>query len=458
METIPINFNHVTVIRVTLLILGVTFTWYMGSVKNKSRVAWLIMGFFAGMSVFFFTLLAEMTPKGILLDPILTISIALALTSISQIGYNFPHNDQPRERRAVLILYLICTGLMILLGAYHDFLIIRSGDISEESSTVNLYMFMLLPIMTLLTIGIFIRQMIYYTLRDCPKTSEILKISEVLRAFWYSPNAEIRILRSLIASMMFGLIPGIAQPLLQTGLINFLQAGYFINMGILLLVVAIFFTYLNSTLEQVSFIIKLVSIPLVTVLILLGIVGLIMTERLYLQAEYLRQVQLVQSYQAIKFNDLTILPKTVLYVVKRPLNTTAYQLLFSQQVGFDPIFLAGEDLLKAQNPTKFQPQITTADVTEFQQSTSLPVQSFLRFGKNINNSPYAVVDLLVTDLQSVTDKNLSRLSPDFAPFVIQTLYSNDNVWNTNSAKKPRKTRKLPCPKTFRAFRLISCNS
>ncbi len=43
METIPINFNHVTVIRVTLLILGVAFTWYMGSVKNKSRVAWLIM-------------------------------------------------------------------------------------------------------------------------------------------------------------------------------------------------------------------------------------------------------------------------------------------------------------------------------------------------------------------------------------------------------------------------------
>ena len=382
MERSQLLFGYESITRLTLIILGITFTYYLWQIKDKSRATWLLIASFICMTIAFVGLLSPIWTN--IAEPGLVIFVIISMSLLIRFGYDFPQHDQPRESRVTSLLSLcLCLGALGL-GIYYNYLLFVTPSAIDTIFTVNGLLYLLLLINILLTMALLLRQTIHrIAVMMPPQEGRLKRMWRVLTMLVVPPTNNIRILRNFAAGVSLALVPGLAEPLYQTGLLPIEVAIYMVDLGLLLMFFTFFITYLNGTHESVSFTLRLISVPLVTLLIILGVVGMITGRQFNQQSEHERQVQVLLAYKGIRDSDLSVLSEHISYITAKEPDEegrdTPYRVLFARPVDFSVEFLHAEDLFRRASPELFVPDISVSAADEFTQATSLRLESILRY-------------------------------------------------------------------------------
>ena len=385
MDTPQFLLGYESITRATLVILGITFTFCLWQIKNKSRATYLLIISFAFMTLSFAALFAPLWSN--FFEPLLVMSLVVSQGFLVQFAYHFPHKDQPRESWVALAsaccLFLTATGI----GSYYNYLYFTVPSAIEKIFAVYglLYLTLLLSILT--TIGFFLRQTIHRIRALLPREQSLpARLRQTAVMLVFPPTKDVRILRNFVIGISLGLVPGAADPISRSGLLGVETIRYMVDLGLLCMFFILFITYINSTHESLSFIIRLVSVPLITLLVMFGAVGLIAAIRLNKQSEHERQLQVVLAYHALIQDDLTALPKPVIYIAAKETagenSENPYRLIFSSRPDFHTQFLVDEDAFRQNSPELFTPDIPLDTSDAFRQMTALNAQNFLRYDGN----------------------------------------------------------------------------
>lgn len=382
METPLMLFGYQAITRLTLVILGLTLTFYLWQIKQKSIATWLFFFSFICMTLGFVALFIPLWLH--IVEPLQLIFLILSQALLIQFGYYFPIYDQPRESRMTCIISGVFLSGVLGLGGYYTSLFLTSPSAARMLSSIRGILYLLLLLHILLTLGLLFRQTIRRIGTEFSKQGNIPhRIQQAVTGFMHPPEKESRMLRNIVLGLSLGLIPGIAEPLYRTGMISRPTMTYMVDLGLLLMMFIVFVTYLNGTHESVSLTVRLVSVPLVTLLALFGTVGLITANRFNAQSEHERQTQMLLAYKAILDGDFTVLTEQFVYIATQDTTenaqNTPYRVLFVRDTDWGAQFLHDEDSIRQQAPSLFIPEVPVTASDEFRKTTSLQLESLLRF-------------------------------------------------------------------------------
>ncbi|MCP4542639.1 MAG: response regulator, partial [Chloroflexi bacterium] len=374
-----IIFGYQSITRLASFILVSILTFFLWRIKNKSQATKLLTITFICLTIAYG---AMFMPLGGYFEPITVIFIVFNSLFLTQFAYALPQkNEQTKESRFFLFLFVLLVLLTIGIGGVFSYQSLFNPSDLEAILTTNSLMYLMLPVSMLLTAIIFLRQIIYCS--PCPQQGILFRLKHGIMSIIRPPNREATTLRNLVLSISIGMTPALAEPLLYAGLISIMTAVYLVEIGSMVMIFAMFSSYLSYTIEQISFTIKLICIPLFTLLVILGSMGMISGSQLDVQLEHQRQLQLTLVYQALQRDQLTQMPDTVAYVVSRPVpvgdEQVAYDVHFAQSPDFDLQLLVIQDSLREQLGDWFAPLVPPTASLEFERFTLMPLQSYYRF-------------------------------------------------------------------------------
>ncbi len=361
-------FVYQSIAHLTLIIFGLTATYYLWRVQNKSIPTQLMLGFFGALTVAFTGLITRI--DDIYSDPIIVTGILVATGLLAQFAYYFPQNDQPTESRSILIFSIIIFVTTIGLGLFHNYLFAIDGSPDLIALSINL-MFLSIPIHLLVTMAVFIRRLLYLT---APHAGGSWQRHAYLMSV-APPDRATRMMRNFIFVILLGFVPGLSENLVRIGWMTVLVSIYLTNFGILITTFAFFLTYLNHAPERVSFTVKLVSVSLFVLLTIFSLVGVIITDRLQLQFETYRQSDVIQVYQALANDDIDFLPINISYIIQLSPDT-GYEVLFSRIPDFTAASFVTENELRLTNPISFITSMPASN--QFEQVIDTELTSFRR--------------------------------------------------------------------------------
>ncbi|MDM8520429.1 STAS domain-containing protein [Anaerolineales bacterium HSG6] len=375
MELNDVLLTDTSITRLTSALLAGILTFFLWQIKGKSpavnRLLWGFVWLTITYAMFFFPGLISYIK-----EPSLVISLMMTLLFLAQFAYFLPEHDQPLESRIVLGISVMFVMVEIGIGGYYSYLSATGHPDIILMLTMNGLMFIVIPVAILFTIGVIIRQAIH---RMTDKPAGIwAKTSYILRGLIFPPNHDVQTLRNFCFGFFMGLMPGIAEPLYQSGLISTTVAIYLVEIGSLIMIFILFFSYINHASEQISFTVKLVSIPLFTVLIIFGTAGFLITNQLNNRLEEERQLSLSLVYEALVDQQLTNLPDEVAYIVSRPTSDGEYTVEFDRP-NFDLQLLVEQDQVRQEIPILFEPLVEVTTSSVFVEHTGIQLESLYRF-------------------------------------------------------------------------------
>lgn len=371
MQSTDFFFIYQSITDVTLVIFGLTATFYLWQIKDKSTSSWLMFGFFASLTVVFTALFIRIAEY--ITDPIMLLGAMSAMGFLTQFAYHLPTNDQPKEAKIVLIISTTFVAGVIILAGYINCLIFLGYSLEDAGQLLNLAFFAVPPHL-IMVFALFIRRLLHLT----PATKQSWW-GKLRIALLNPPNPDTRILRNIIGILLLNFAPNVADTLARLGLITIQAASYTVTSGLLLTIFCLFLVYVNYTPQQASFTIKLVSVSLFTILIIFSAVGIIATSFANQRFEIERQINLIQTYYSLQHEEIDFIPNSVGYIFHLSSSQpNRYELIFNRSTELDLEMFIAEDEQRQNYPNLFTPTVDTSATNQFEQSTDTTLVTFRR--------------------------------------------------------------------------------
>jgi len=313
MESLQFALNPYSFVSVPLFILGLASTLYLFRIEEKTAATWSLIGVIgsftlAAVAMFVATFVVLW---GVAWWPAQDAFVVLGMAAMILFVYHFPDQDRSLVTRLALLFGIGASVIALGYSVYfaYQILIQRAFDLQAPA----IYSF-LMPLAFLVALVVSVRR----TIRVHKKA---LGCSEdwqhALLALVRPQDRRARVLRNFSLALSLGLLQGLASGLSAAGLVPLPLDVYAIGFSLLLMVVAIVYATFEHADQQPSLIVKLVGFSLVTLLAILGAVGLFETHAAAVQSDKERVLQVEIVRQAIRSDDLTALPEVpeaVVYV------------------------------------------------------------------------------------------------------------------------------------------------
>lgn len=372
-------FNGMSIAPFTQLILSLVITCYLLTVKRKSIATWLLTFFYLGMVCFFISLFISTTVyapwRMYFLLPVQYLIFLFGMVAYIQFAYYFPALHYRREAHIVLtasiIIAVVSAGLVI-----QEFL--STENINEFGFQ---WLGFLLAIELFWTLIVFMRKTILLSeYPDCfsglnKNASSKLSLDWIhylasclylkLKIVCKPEGKKGKAVRAFLIITFTGLLLALSNLLAGAGIMPAVINSYIIFIGFQLFLFASVINYFNNATEPSTMMVKVVGIPLVTMLVFIGITSFLGIP--YYQENYdgERQLEVELCRNAILNNNLSEVPSQVVYIVYRPSSESPFGTTFTQAYSGD------ED---------FQLVHLVHDVSELKEEYSLHLERLKRHG------------------------------------------------------------------------------
>jgi PAS domain S-box-containing protein len=272
-----LHLDALSVIRLSSVIASLFIAVFLFRLKSRSvptvHLAWAFSGAFLLNLASFLEFASPYywqpyNLKTLLVPFAQAIGPAIAAVSLVLFAYHFPHFQEPDRKEFRIVRALCITAQLAVLGAtFYNFVVLSRGR-SDFSFEQDYYMFLyaVLGSQFILTVFLLLRKAI--------------RFSEGRQRSWWrrlisSRGADALAARSLALVLFLLAVAVGGYELMTVGVIPFHLATYFIWLVFLLFYFSFIVTYLNHTVEQTTFQVKLVGLALVFVVGILGLVSMV---------------------------------------------------------------------------------------------------------------------------------------------------------------------------------------
>jgi hypothetical protein len=288
--------------------LAPLITAYLLASSKKSCSAWRLIMFFAAFSlslVSSFLLMAVHAPWRMWFGPLQGIVGLLGLIAMIQFAYTFPGDESSsRSRRALLVS--VVGGLIAMFAmAYHG----DRRDIAMVVLGVAFAAFCLWPAL------VFATRARAFT-RDALGTP-----ISILGALRTPEGREARAHRAFALVMCVLLSLSLLALAESLGLVSLQRLVSSLATFHILFLISFVFVYVNNAPMPSSFMAKLVGIPIVTLMIVMGIMGSFILDKLEDRFDEDRRGELKFAMKSVVQEDHAFLPKHVEHIFVYPLES-----------------------------------------------------------------------------------------------------------------------------------------
>jgi PAS domain S-box-containing protein len=382
MESLQFALNPYSFVSVPLFILGLASTLYLFRIEEKTAATWSLIGvigsFTLGAVAMFVTTFVILW--GVASWPAQDAFVVFGMAAMILFVYYFPERDRSLIARLALLFGIGASTLALGYSVYfaYQILVHRSFELQAPAA----YPF-LMPLAFLVALVVSIRRTIHVHQKALGRSDGWRR---AFLALWRPQGRCARVLRNFSLALSLGLLQGLASGLSAAGLVPLPLDVYAIGFSLLLMVVAIVYATFEHADQQPSLIVKLVGFSLVTLLAILGAVGLFETHAATVQSDKERVLQVEIVHRAILSGDLTALPGSVAYVSQDE------RLVYARDVDIVP--LAEETRWREIEP----PGPVWSYYTElFLRWNKSPEQIALRYGAHPVGSVYQYVGYLFVE-------------------------------------------------------------
>lgn len=346
----PFQFGPYTFVSVPLFIVGLLGTYYLVRYKEKSAATWFmtaILASFALSMVAMFSTTA-LVQWGGAFWPAQDAAVITCMAAVIGFLYNYPPGRHSTEARLAISFGIGAAVLANGYSVWYAFQILVRHSFNLE---IHPYYPFLMGLVILSALALALRRTIgVHNLASARSGAASKRRSWAARAAeaLLRPHRLARPHRNLCLALMLGLFQGLASALGASGLISAPLDVLIIGLSLLALSVMLVYTSWEHVTRQPGLIVKLIGLSLVTLLAILGAVGLYAIHAAASQSDKTRLLETEVARRAIQANDLSGLPDSVTYIVS--LGSTAagevdappVQMLYLRGDQENPRFLRNE--------------------------------------------------------------------------------------------------------------------
>jgi PAS domain S-box-containing protein len=250
---------------------------FLFRLKSRSMPTVLLAWAFSGASVLNLSSFLEFAspyywqpynPKNLLIPFAQAVGPVVAAVSLVLFAYYFPHFQKPDRKEFRTVLSLCVAADLAVLGAtFYNFVVLSRGrsDFGFEQ-IYYIFLYSVLGSQFILTVFLLLRKAVRFS-------------GGKRRAWWRrlirSRGSDALAARSLALVLFLLAVAVGGYQLMTVGVIPFHLATYFIWLVFLLFYFSFILTYLNHTVEQTTFQVKLVGLALVFIVGILGLVSMV---------------------------------------------------------------------------------------------------------------------------------------------------------------------------------------
>ncbi|MBP7686277.1 MAG: HAMP domain-containing protein, partial [Thermoflexales bacterium] len=291
-------------VSVPLFIVGLISTYYLVRFSNKIPATWFMIGGLGGLtlSMLVWFLSTALVLWGVALYPATNAAVVLAMAAVIGFLYHYPQPVRSLEARVMLSAGI---GLTIASAGYSLWFAYRIAIQRDFGLLADPANEVILGAAMLLALGATVRRIM------------------VVRRI--APD-RVRALRSMALALVFGLVQATASGLGMSGLLPMPLDMFIIGLSLLAMEVVLVYSTWDHAVHQPVLITRLIGLSLVTVLALLGAIGLFEVHGATLDSEANRLMETEIARRAVQAQDLTGLPRPIVSVLAvGPVTTPIYQ-------------------------------------------------------------------------------------------------------------------------------------
>ncbi len=359
MESLQFTLSPYTFVSVPLFIVGLTSALYLLRIKEKTVATWALVGvlggFTLGMAAMFVA--TSVVLWGIAFWPAQDAFAVFGMAAMILFTYHFPEKDRTLVPRLAVLFGAGTSVIALVYSLYFAYQIFVNQAFDLKLHPV--YPF-LMALTFLVALGVTIRRTIHVHKKTDDRRLALQQgkarsgRQHTFSALRQPQDRYVRVLRNFSVALSLGLLQGVVSGLSMTGLTSLPLEVYAIGFSLLVMVIAIVYATFEHADQQPSLIVKLVGLSLVTMLAILGAVGLFEIHAAVLQGEKESRLQVEIVRRAILGSNLTAIPESVIYIAAWPLfsadddvsGSWGDHLLYTRDPDFDLFSLVEENRLR----------------------------------------------------------------------------------------------------------------
>ena len=316
MNSLSLQFGPYSFLGALLSILGLVSTIFLVRFEYKTSamrfVTVAMAGFTASMVTMF--LVSALVLWGGAFWLFQDAWAVFCMAAVIGLLYRHPAKDSSMEAR---LAQWFGVGAVILAFGYSFYFawgILFNHKFDQVLNPLYPY---LMPVTVLATLGLAVRRAIIVHRSLSPQQG-------ILSALVH-PHPRARALRDLSVALMLGTLQGLSSALAAGGLLPVPFDLYATGLSLMAMLIVLVYSSWGYATRQPSLIVKLIGLTLVTLLAVLGTVGMFDIHNAVLQSESARLMETEIARQAVEAGDLGALPSTIEYIVVRPDPETAQE-------------------------------------------------------------------------------------------------------------------------------------
>ncbi len=286
-------------------VLSLLITGYLLTIRRKSVPTWLLIGFFSAFTVALlcsFLLVATQSVYRPVFGAAQAILGGVYVVIIIQFAYWFPTNPNPRESRIVLWVSTAVAAALVWIGA---------TNLRTDPTYALLVLSFGLGVLVVWAIIVFLRQSAHYALGTKDAALLTPRHSGARNARAHRSFAWL--VGLLLVLSLSSVLEGADIISLET-LISIVAALY------LWFLIAFVFVYINNAPVPSTFLAKLVGVPLVTMLAVVGVMGNVILGALEQTYDTERRREQRQILRGIVEENDALIPEGVRMVTAHPID------------------------------------------------------------------------------------------------------------------------------------------
>lgn len=392
MDTLRVELGPYAFVSVPLFIVGLTSTCFLVRFQDKTKatrfLAAALAGFTLGMAAMFLT--SSVVLWGGAFWPAADAFAALGMAAMIGFAYHCPPEDRSFPARLAMRLGTGATALALGYSVFYAVQILVRRSFGHPMHPAYP---LLMPLTFLMALGVSVHRTIAAHNMERPerppggKNAGGERWQRAFAALW-RPAGRARVMRNFSLALSLGLSQAVASALAMAGWLPSPLDAYAIGLSLLAMVVAIVYATWDHTTRQPSLTVKLVGLSLVTLLALLGGIGLfdVHTAGLQQVEAHAWQVEIVR--RAVLTGDLADLPDSVVYVAswtaapadEGPTEAAAVRPVYARDAGVDWPLLAEE--IQGQNAGTESPPPIWNSYTGRLLASGTPAAARMRYGSH----------------------------------------------------------------------------
>ncbi|HPL27532.1 MAG TPA: histidine kinase [Anaerolineae bacterium] len=309
-----IHIGPYAFVSVPLFIVGLVSTVSLVRFRAESTATWFLVASLASLSL---GMLAMSVSSGLVLWgaafwPAQDAFAACSMAAIIGFIYHYPQRDRSLGSRLALLFGI---GTAVLACAYSAWYAVQILVRQTFSLRVHPAYPLLMPLAFLVALCSALSRTLCVHKQTCQVSRPGRTRASGWRAALLHPHGQARVLRNFALGLSLGLLQGLASGLAMAGLLPTPRDVYAIGLSLLVMIVALVYAIWNQATRQPSLTVKLIGFSLVTLLAVLGAVGISSIQETAVQAEAERALEVDVVRKAVQAGDLTALPERIVAVV-----------------------------------------------------------------------------------------------------------------------------------------------